>query len=70
MDQNIIQIYHIKDIKLFGEDLIDLVLKTGGCIEKTKGHDLALKMTVSDTKGYFLLIILLKAYLIISISKI
>lgn len=35
-DQDVIQIYHNKDIKLFGKDRIDVILKTSGYIQKAK----------------------------------
>ncbi len=70
IDQDIIQIHHKKDIKLFNEDLVDVALKTGWSIRKTKGHDLVVEMTVSSTKSHFLLITFLNPHLIIIISKI
>ncbi len=70
IDQDVIQIYYNKDIKFFNKDLVDVILKTGQYIRKTKGHDLVLKITVSDIKGRLPLIIFSNSHLIISTSEI
>lgn len=56
IDQNIIQIHVNKDIKFLNKNLVNIILKTSWCIKKTKKQDLVLKVTVSGTKGCFLLI--------------
>ncbi len=51
IDQDVIQIYHNEDIKLLSKDLIDITLKTSGCVGKSKGHYLVLKVAVSGAKS-------------------
>ena len=36
LDENIIQINYVKDIKLFGQDFIDVALETGSCVWLSK----------------------------------
>ncbi len=70
IDQDIIQIHHNKDIKLFSEDLVDVALKTGGCIRKTEGYYLVLKVAVSGAKGHLLLVTFSDCHPMISTSEI
>ncbi len=57
IDQDVIQIHHNEDIKLFNKDLVDVALKTGGCVEKSEGYYLVLKVAVSVAEGRLLFII-------------
>lgn len=70
INQDIIQIYHNKDIKLFSKDLLDITLKTSWCVGKAKKYNLVYKVSVLFAKNLFLLLILLNLYLMISSSKI
>lgn len=70
IDQNIIQIDHKQDIKLFKEDFINIALKTSCYIGKSEGHDLIYKVTISSIKSYFPLITLSNFYQMISTSEI
>ena len=70
IDQNIIQLYYNKDIKLFSKNLIDIALKTGKCIEKAKGHYLVLKVIVFDVEGRLPLITLSNSHPMIGTSEI
>ena len=69
IDQDVIQIYYNKDIKLFSKDPVNIALKTSQYIKKTKKHDLVLEIAVSGVKGCFSLIIFLDSHLMIGISK-
>ena len=70
VDQNIIQIHHNEDIKLFSEDLVDVALKAGRCIRIAKEHYLVLKVAVSGAEGYLPLIILSDSYPIVGTSQV
>lgn len=68
VDQDIVQIYDHKDVKLFGEDLIDIALEASWSIRKSKRYDLILKMAVSGLKNSFLFIVFLNSHLMIGID--
>ena len=70
IDQDVIQIYHNKDIKLFSKNLIDIALKTGWGIGKTKAYDQGLEVAVSGMEGRFLLVALSDFHPMISTSEI
>ncbi len=70
INQNIIHIYHNEDIKLFSKDLVDIALKTGGCVGKTKGHYLILEVAVSGMEGRLPLVIFSDSHLMIDTSEI
>ncbi len=70
IDQNVIQIYYNKDIKLFSKNFVDIALKIGGYIGKAKVYYLILKVAVSGTKGHLLLVTFLNPHLVVNTSKI
>ncbi len=70
IDQDIVQVYYNKDIKLFSENLIDVVLKADGCVRQAKEHYLVLKVAVSGMKGCLLLITFSNLCLMVNTSEI
>ena len=70
IDQDIIQIYLNKDIKLLNKDLVDVALKTGKCVEKAKKHHLLLKMAVFGIKSCLSFVTFSNSYPIIGTSEI
>ncbi len=70
IDQDKIYVDYNKDIKLLSKDLVDIVLKTGGCIRKTKKHYLVLKVALSGMEGRLPLVAFSDFYLIIGTGKI
>ncbi len=70
IDQDVIQLHHNKDIKLFSKDLVDVALKTGGCVGKSKGHYLVLEVTVSGAEGRLPLVTFSDSHLMIGTSEI
>ena len=70
IDQDVIQIYYNKDIKLFNRDFINVVLKTIRCIGKIKEDYQVLKLAISDIKNCLLFITFSDFYPIIDTSKI
>ena len=70
IDQDIVQIYNNKDIKLLSKDLIDVALKGGRSIIKSEKHNLIFKMAVSGPKSCFPFIAFTDSYPIVRISQI
>ncbi len=70
IDQDVIQIDHNKDIKLVSKDLVDIALKTGGCVEKTEEYYLILEVAVSGAEGRLLLVTFLDSHPMIGTSEI
>ena len=67
IDQDIVQIYNNKDIKLLSKDFIDIALKGGRSIKKSEKHDLILKMAVLDLKSCLPFIAFMDSYLMVRI---
>ncbi len=70
IDQDIIQLHHNKEIKLFSKILVDVALKTGGCVGKSEGHYLVLEVAVSGVKGRLPLVTFSNSHLMIGTSEI
>lgn len=70
IDDNIIQVYNHKNIKLFSQDFVNILLKYGQYISQSKKHYLVFKMIILDSKNYLSFVTLLNPYLIIGIGKI
>ena len=70
IDENIISINDDKNIKLFGQDLIDITLKAGQYVEEPKMHYLVLEVAISSPEGRFLFIVLVYPHPMISTSEI
>ena len=70
IDQNVIQIYHNKNIKLLSKDLIDIALKTGWYIGKAKEHELVFKVVVFGAKDHHILVAFLDSHPMIGTNKI
>ena len=70
IDQNIIQIYNNKNIKLLDKDLINVALKNGQNIKMFKKHNLILKMAVLYPEIYLPFIAFTDSYPMIYIYQI
>ncbi len=70
IDQDFVQIHYNEDIKPFSENLVDVALKTGGCVGQAKGHYLVLKVAESGAKGRPPLITLSNSHLMIGTSQV
>lgn len=57
-------------MKLCNNRFIDIVLKTGRSIRKSKKHNLILKMAIPSLEDGLLFITFLNSHLIISISQV
>lgn len=70
INQNTIQIYDGKDIKLFSKYLINITLKTSQSIEKFKMYNLIFKIAIFGSKSGLLFIRFLNFYLVINTGQI
>ena len=70
IDKNVIKIHYYKNVELFYQDLINIVLERGRCISQSKRHYLVLKMAIAGFEGRFLSISFPNSHLIVSISQI
>lgn len=70
INQNVIQIYNNKYIKLFGQDLIDVAMEAGQRIKEIKKHYLVLEMTVLGLENRFLFVIFLNPHLVIGVCQV
>lgn len=70
IDQNTIQIYNYKDIKLFGKNLINIALKVFHSVKQFKKHNIVFKITILDSNSDFLLVVFLNSYLVVCANEI
>lgn len=70
INQNIVSINNNKDIHLLAQNFVDVALKTGWSIGKSKTHDLVLKMAVLDLKNDFVFVNFSNSYPIIGVSQV
>ncbi len=50
IDENVIEVFYHKNIKLLYQDLIDVVLEIGWCIGQSKRYHLILEMAIAGFK--------------------
>ena len=65
INQNVIEIYNIKNIKFFYQNFVDVALKANVDIWKTKIHDLVFEIAVPYLENCFLLVTFPNSHLII-----
>ncbi len=70
IDQDIVQVYYNKDIKLLSKDFVDVALKTDRCVEKAKRYYLVPEIAVSGAESRLLLVTFLIPHLMISTNEI
>ena len=70
INKDVIQIYDDKDIELFCQDLIDVILEADRSVGSSERYYLVLKMTISGLKSYFPLITFFDSHLVIGTSQI
>ncbi len=56
IDENVIKVYYHKNIELLYQDLINVALENGLCIDQSKKHHLVLEIAIAGPKGCFPLI--------------
>ncbi len=53
IDENVIEVHYHENVKLFCQDLIDVILEYGQCIDQSKRHHLVLKIAIADFESCF-----------------
>ena len=66
IDEDIIEVNNDKDIKFLGQDLVNIALEAGWCVEEPEKHYLVLEVVVLSLKGRFLFIALFYLHIIVS----
>ncbi len=51
LDEDVIEVHYYKEVKLFGQDLVDVTLKRGRCVGQSERHDLVLEMAVAGPES-------------------
>ncbi len=46
IDEDVIEIHYHKNVKLLGQNLVDVALKRGRCVGQSERHDLILEMSI------------------------
>ncbi len=70
VDEDVIEIHYYEDVKLFGQDLVDVTLKRGRCINQSEKHDLVLEMVVAGSEGRLPFITFPDPYSMVGIGQI
>ncbi len=70
IDEDVIEVYYHKNVKLFYQDLINVALERGRYVGQSKRHDLILKVAITGPKGCFPFIAFLDPHSIIGIDQI
>ena len=59
IDDDVIEVYYYKNVKLLRYNLVDIVLERDWCIAQFKKHYLVFKMTITGLKGRLLFVFFL-----------
>ncbi len=70
VDDDIIEIHHYEDVKLLGQDLVDIVLKRGRRIGQSERHDLVLEMAIAGPEGHLLFVAFPDPHLMVGIDQV
>ena len=70
IDEDVIKIYYYKDIKLFRQKLVDIVLKYSWYIGQSKKYHMVLKIAIASLENCLLFIFFSNLHLIVNISQI
>ena len=70
VDNNVIKIKNDKNIKFFGQNLVNIALEADRCIGQPKKHYLILEVAVSSLKSRFPFIALFHPHLIVSTCEV
>ncbi len=54
--EDVIEIHYYKDVKLLGQNLVDITLKRGRCVGQSEKHDLVLEMAIAGPEDRLLFI--------------
>ena len=70
VDENVIEINNNEDIKFLSQDLVNIALKAGQCVEQPKKYYLILKVAVLSLESCFLFIAFFYPYLMVSTHEV
>ncbi len=70
INEDVIEIYYHENVKLLGQDLIDVILKRGRCVSQSKRHDLVFEMAITGPEGHLPFIAFPDPYLMVDIGQI
>ena len=70
VDKNIIKIYYYKNIKVFCQDLVDIILECCRYISHSKRYYLVLKVVIVGPKAHFSFIIFSNSHPIVGINQV
>ncbi len=70
VDEDVIEVYYHKNVKLLCQDLVDIALKHSRRIGQSKRHDLIFEVTIAGPEGRFSFIAFLDSHLMVGISQI
>ncbi len=70
VDEDVIEIYYHKIVKLLCQDLVNITLKCGRCVGQSKRHDLIFEVTIAGSKGRLLFIAFPDPHLMVGIGQI
>ena len=68
IDENVIKVYNNKDVKLFCQNLVNIILESGWYISQSKKHYLIFEIAIASYQGRFLFIAISNPYLMVGIS--
>ncbi len=51
VDEDVIEVYYLKNVELLCQDLVNVILKRGQCIGQSKRLDLIFKVTIAGLEG-------------------
>ena len=68
VDEDIIEIYYYKNVKLFCQDLVDTALERGRCIGQSKRHHLVFKILIASLEDRLPFVFLPNSHLIVGIG--
>ena len=70
VNENVIELHHHKNVKLLGQDLVDIALKYGRCVSQSKRYNLVLKMAIAGHESRFPFIAFPNPHLMVDIGQI
>ena len=70
INEDVIKVHYYKNVKLFCQNLVDIVLERGRCVNQSKRHHLVLEIAIASFEGRLLFIAFLNLYLMVGIGQI
>ena len=70
IDENVIKVHYLKNVKLFCPDLVNISLQYGWCIGQSKRHDLVFEVVITGLEGRFLFVSFPNPHLVVDIDQI